>query len=54
MIGIEATGRPGAGTTLRVRLPFGSAHLPPDRVGGSTSLAPPAAGAQAYVQEALF
>jgi signal transduction histidine kinase len=50
---IEATSRPGTGTTLRVRVPLGSAHLPADRVGGAAAPGSAAVGAQAYVQEAL-
>jgi signal transduction histidine kinase/DNA-binding response OmpR family regulator len=43
----------GEGTTLRVSLPLGSAHLPPERIrlrGGSGASG---LGAQAFVQEAL-
>jgi PAS domain S-box-containing protein len=44
----------GRGTTFRVSLPLGSAHLPPERIKSSSSIAPPTAtGAQAFVQEAL-
>ena len=44
----------GRGTTFRVRLPFGSAHLPADRIKAPRSPARSAAiGAQAFVQEAL-
>jgi signal transduction histidine kinase len=50
---IEATSREGEGTTLRVRLPLGQAHLPADRIGGPSTLASTAVGAHAYVQEAL-
>ena len=32
---VEVDSRPGAGTTFRVRIPFGSSHLPADLVGGA-------------------
>jgi signal transduction histidine kinase/DNA-binding response OmpR family regulator len=41
------------GTTFTVRLPFGSAHLPADRVAAQASPASTSARAQAFVQEAL-
>ncbi|MDY6983552.1 MAG: ATP-binding protein, partial [Pseudomonadota bacterium] len=50
---IDATSEPGIGTRFRVRLPFGSAHLPADKIRAATSLAPTRSGAQAYVQEVL-
>ena len=50
---IEATSELGAGTTFRVRIPFGSAHIPPERIKASPALASTAIGTQAYVQEAL-
>ncbi|MBW4051772.1 MAG: response regulator [Proteobacteria bacterium] len=43
----------GEGTTLRVGLPFGSAHLPADRIKRGGSSAVSGLGAQAFVQEAL-
>ena len=49
---IAAESALGVGTTFRVRLPFGCAHLPADRIH-APSPAAAAAGAQAYVQEAL-
>ena len=49
---IEAASTPGRGTTFRVRIPFGTSHLPPQHLRtpqpGSTAI-----GAHAYVQEAL-
>jgi PAS domain S-box-containing protein len=43
----------GSGTTLRISVPLGAAHLPSDRIKAARSLAPTATGAQAFVQEAL-
>ena len=43
----------GAGTTFRVRIPLGRAHLPADRIEAPTDMASTATGSQAYVQEAL-
>ncbi|HET9864062.1 MAG TPA: ATP-binding protein [Steroidobacteraceae bacterium] len=50
---IEARSEPGRGTIFRVRIPFGTAHLPREQLrarggGGGTTI-----GAQAFVQEAL-
>jgi signal transduction histidine kinase len=42
----------GKGTTFTVSLPFGNAHLPPDRLEVTSTLASTATGAEAYVQEA--
>ncbi|HJS91405.1 MAG TPA: ATP-binding protein [Steroidobacteraceae bacterium] len=50
---ISATSELGIGTTLRVTLPLGSAHLPRERIKAPRTLASTAAGAQAFVQEAL-
>jgi hypothetical protein len=36
-----------------VRLPFGTAHLPRERVGAATTLASARVAAEAYVEEAL-
>jgi PAS domain S-box-containing protein len=41
------------GTTFWVSLPFGSAHLPADRIGAGSSKAVPEQHAGPYVQEAL-
>jgi len=43
----------GRGTTLRVSLPLGSAHLPPERIKVRSDAAASGLGAQAFVQEAL-
>src|SRR6185436_5367298 len=50
---IEVQSELGRGTTFRVRIAFGTAHLPADRVRQSAPLASTAIAAQAYVQEAL-
>ena len=42
----------GSGTTVTVRLPTGSAHLPAERVHADTALVSMALGAAPYVQEA--
>jgi PAS domain S-box-containing protein len=44
---------PGRGTVFTVTLPFGSAHLPSDRLSAERSLARTSVGAEAYVEEAL-
>ena len=43
----------GRGTTFTVAVPLGSAHLPPDRIGESRTLASTVTGASPYVEEAL-
>ena len=43
----------GEGSTFSVRIPFGTAHLPPDRIGAQRALASTALKADAYVEEAL-
>jgi PAS domain S-box-containing protein len=50
---IEVTSVPGEGTTFRVSLPFGTAHLPADRVKAAQADTPQVRAAQAFVQEAL-
>jgi len=50
---IEAVSELGRGTTFRVRLPLGSAHLPPAQVRAPRTLTTTAIGAQVFVQEAL-
>ena len=50
---IEAASEPGHGTTFSVRIPFGSAHLPRERLRAPDARAGTTIGAQAYVQEAL-
>ncbi|HEY0341910.1 MAG TPA: ATP-binding protein, partial [Steroidobacteraceae bacterium] len=41
------------GTTLVVRIPVGSAHLPPERIGAASSLQGTVSAARAFVEEAL-
>jgi PAS domain S-box-containing protein len=50
---IAAESEPCQGTTFSVTVPFGTAHLPPDRIGAprATYVTPPRASA--YVEEAL-
>jgi len=50
---IEVESGIGTGTTFRVRLQRGSAHLPPQRIGGSQTLSSTATGIVPYVEEAL-
>lgn len=55
--GISARSELGHGSAFTVRVPFGSAHLPKERVGAATAADSPAAStatrAEAYVDEAL-
>ncbi|MGH7107078.1 MAG: response regulator, partial [Acetobacteraceae bacterium] len=51
--GIAVESALGQGTTFRVRIPFGTAHLPANRIKAARSLASTAIGAHAFVQEAL-
>lgn len=50
---VEAESRLGQGTAFRVKIPFGAAHLPPDRLGSETSVRDSRIGAAPFVQEAL-
>ena len=50
---ICAMSKAGSGTTFRVTLPFGTEHLPPDRIKAARSAISTAIGAHAFVQEAL-
>jgi PAS domain S-box-containing protein len=50
---IEAQSTLGAGTTFRVRLPFGEAHLPKERIVVTRSFASTSTGAAPYIDEAL-
>jgi signal transduction histidine kinase/CheY-like chemotaxis protein len=43
----------GIGSTFSVNVPFGTGHLPADRLRAKRTLAPTATGAQPYVEEAL-
>jgi signal transduction histidine kinase/CheY-like chemotaxis protein len=50
-VGVEST--EGIGTTFTVDLPFGSAHLPPERIRAERSGASTTLGAAPFVEEAL-
>ncbi|MDC4224966.1 MAG: ATP-binding protein [Candidatus Manganitrophus sp.] len=50
-IGVES--EVDRGTTFRVTIPAGAAHLPVDRIGGTRTQASTATGAAPYVEEAL-
>ena len=50
---ISAESEVGRGTTFTVAIPLGSAHLPPEQVGGSRTLASTTTGAIPFVEEAL-
>lgn len=50
---IETTSTLGVGTTFKVHIPFGRAHLPLERIKSTPTLSSTAIGAQSYVQEAL-
>lgn len=50
---ITAESEPVRGTTFRISIPLGTAHLPPAEVGSGHPVAGPTAGASPFVQEAL-
>ncbi|HJU20753.1 MAG TPA: ATP-binding protein [Stellaceae bacterium] len=50
---IRAESAVGRGTCFTLALPFGTAHLPPERIGAERRLASTSIRAQAYVEEAL-
>ncbi|MEP6546823.1 MAG: ATP-binding protein [Gammaproteobacteria bacterium] len=50
---IEVVSEPKLGSTFRVRIPFGSAHLPPESLRRPQTSNAATLGAQAFVQEAL-
>ncbi|MGE5813770.1 MAG: response regulator, partial [Acidobacteriota bacterium] len=50
---IEVESEPGKGTIFRVSIPFGSKHLPEERIAEPRPLASRATTAGAYVEEAL-
>ena len=50
---IAAESATGSGTSFTVALPFGTAHLPAERIGAATTDAGVTTRAEAYVQEAL-
>jgi signal transduction histidine kinase len=43
----------GDGSTFKVSIPLGQAHLPADRIGGARTLPSTTVGADSYVEEAL-
>jgi signal transduction histidine kinase len=50
---IDVASRVDSGSRFTVTIPFGTAHLPPDRIRGGRSLASTAVVADAFVEEAL-
>jgi PAS domain S-box-containing protein len=50
---IAVTSELGRGSTFSVQLPFGSAHLPRERLGAALALSSTAMRTEAYVEEAL-
>ncbi|HEY0963721.1 MAG TPA: ATP-binding protein [Pseudomonadales bacterium] len=50
---VEATSAVGIGTRFHVRVPFGSTHLPADKIRVDRTLPATRSGAQVYVQEVL-
>jgi signal transduction histidine kinase/methylmalonyl-CoA mutase cobalamin-binding subunit len=50
---IEARSEVGVGTTITLRIPRGSAHLPPERLWGVRTLARARVGALPFVEEAM-
>jgi PAS domain S-box-containing protein len=50
---IDVVSEPKRGSIFRVQIPFGSAHLPAERLRGPHTSRTAALGAQAFVQEAL-
>ncbi len=50
---ISAESKSGRGTVFTVRIPFGTMHLPADRIGQSSEQVPTAGRIEAFVSEAL-
>lgn len=50
---ISADSEVDKGTRFTVSIPFGSRHLPPDRIGGGKARASTSLRAEAYIEEAL-
>jgi DNA-binding response OmpR family regulator len=49
---LRVESEPGRGSAFAIAVPFGTAHLPPDRIGGARAVST-GIRAQAYVEEAL-
>lgn len=50
---VQVESRMGHGTTFHISIPFGAAHLPPERVSEDFSVSDSTIGAAPFVQEAL-
>ena len=50
---VTVSSRENEGTTFVVRVPLGTAHLPPDSIGGSRSLASTMLGAGVFTEQAV-
>jgi PAS domain S-box-containing protein len=50
---VDVESEEGAGSTFRVTVPLGMAHLPPEQIGADRRFASTALGAAPYVEEAL-
>jgi len=50
---VQAESEPGAGTTFTVQIPYGTGHLPADRIAPEEEHSDTTIGAAPYVQEAL-
>ena len=50
---VSVESEPQGGSAFTIRIPFGTAHLPRDRIGVGATLASTATQAEAYIEEAL-
>ena len=50
---VSVESEPQRGSAFTVRIPFGTAHLPRERIGAGATLASTATQAEAYIEEAL-
>lgn len=50
---VDVVSMPGIGSTFTVRIPFGTAHLPQDRLGAPRAQATTLTGPEAFVEEML-